>query len=115
MIQEYAIKEANGELFTVTQRVGYDPLTNQLKSWTFDSRGGYGEGFWTRDGNVWEVESAGVLSNGGQGTSLNLWRFGDDDHFEWESRDREIDDVPVPNVSVKFTRKPQATAAVQAK
>ena len=31
-----------------SQRIGWDPLTQKVKSWVFDSDGGYGEGFGPR-------------------------------------------------------------------
>ena len=49
---------------TVTQRIGWDPLTKQIKSWVFDSEGGYGDGLWTRKGNQWVIKSTGVLPDG---------------------------------------------------
>ena len=30
-------------VMNVTQRIGWDPLTKQIKSWVFDSDGGYGD------------------------------------------------------------------------
>src|SRR5205085_2075266 len=71
LLQEYKAKDGDGEL-TVTQLVGFDPLTDRIKSWTFDSRGGYGEGLWSRDGNAWVIEAAGVLPGGQTGTARNL-------------------------------------------
>ena len=49
---------------TVNQRIGWDPLTKQIKSWVFDSEGGYGDEFWTRKGNQWVIKSTGVLPDG---------------------------------------------------
>ena len=31
---------------TVTQRIGWDPAAKQIRSWEFDSEGGFGEGTW---------------------------------------------------------------------
>ena len=49
---------------TVTQRIGWDPLTKQIKSWVFDSEGGYGDALWARNGNQWIIKSNGVLPDG---------------------------------------------------
>jgi uncharacterized protein (TIGR02246 family) len=103
---DYKVKEADGDL-TVHQLVGFDPLTGQLKSWSFDSRGGYGEGLWTRDGTAWIVDIAGVLPDGMVGTAVNVLRRADDQTIVFESRDREIGGQPIPNSEVKLTRKGQ--------
>ena len=34
-------------VMTVNQRIGWDPLTKQIKSWVFDSEGGYGDALWS--------------------------------------------------------------------
>lgn len=105
--QEYKAKRGETDL-TVKQFVGFDPLTGQLKSWYFDSRGNYGEGLWERDGNSWLVETAGVLSAGQTGTGRNVFRFVDDQSLVFQSKDREIDGQPIPDAEVTLTRKPAA-------
>ena len=40
-----------------TQRIGWDPLTKQFKSWVFDANGGYGEGLWMRQGDQWVIKA----------------------------------------------------------
>jgi uncharacterized protein (TIGR02246 family) len=107
LLQEYRTKDSEGDL-TVTQLVGFDPLTGLVKSWTFDSRGGYGEGLWQRDGNSWVSETAGVLPDGQVGGAINVVRFVDDQTFVFQSRDREVGGQPIPDAEVKFVRKAAA-------
>ena len=33
-----------------TQFIGWDPIARRIRSWTFDSEGGFGQGRWIRDG-----------------------------------------------------------------
>jgi uncharacterized protein (TIGR02246 family) len=101
---DYKAKAGDGEM-TVMQLVGFDPLTNQIKSWTFDSLGGYSEGLWRRDGNTWTAEVAGVLPNGETGTAINSIRYVDDNTFIFQVRDRVIGGQPIPNSELKATRK----------
>jgi len=72
------------------QIVGFDPLANQIRSWTFDSEGGIGEGVWIQDGNRWLVKSSFVLADGSRASSLNVYTYVDDDTFRWQSTNREI-------------------------
>jgi uncharacterized protein (TIGR02246 family) len=104
MTLEYKIKEADGEMH-VMQLIGFDPLTGQTKSWTFDSHGGYGEGLWAREGNRWVATTAGVLPDGGTGTATNIVRYVDDHSFVFQTRDREIGGQPIPDGEVKLVRK----------
>jgi uncharacterized protein (TIGR02246 family) len=104
LLQHYTVKHKD-ESFTLTQRIGWDPGLGLMRSWFFDSLGGFGEGIWTREGNQWVVEIAGVLLNGENGTSRNLWRFVDENHFVWEAKDRAVEGRPLPDVEVKFARR----------
>jgi uncharacterized protein (TIGR02246 family) len=110
--QDYTIKSAkDGHVLTVSQLIGYDPLSGQLKSWFFDSRGGYGEGSWQRDGNTWKSRQLGVLADGRTATSRASLKFLDDDAFLWHAADREIDGLPLADVEVKYTRAKSAKEA----
>jgi uncharacterized protein (TIGR02246 family) len=101
---DYKTKAGDGEM-AVTQLVGFDPLTGQIKSWTFDSLGGYSEGLWRRDGSTWTAEIAGVLPSGQTGTAINVIRYVDDNTFVFQARDRVIGGQPIPNSELKATRK----------
>jgi uncharacterized protein (TIGR02246 family) len=102
--QDYAVKRPEGDM-SVMQLVGFDPLTGQIKSWTFDSLGGYGEGLWERDGNSWTVQTAGVLPGGQTGTGVNVIRFTDDQNVVFQSRDREVEGQPIPDAEITLVRK----------
>jgi uncharacterized protein (TIGR02246 family) len=104
LLQHYTVKQKD-ESFKLTQRIGWDPGSEQIRCWFFDSLGGFGEGIWTREGNQWVVEVAGVLLNGENGTSRNIWRFVDDDNFVWHAKDRAVEGRPLPDVEVKFARR----------
>jgi len=72
------------------QIVGFDPNANRIRSWTFDSEGGIGEGVWIQDGNRWLVKSSFLLADGSRASSLNVYTYIDDDTFRWQSTNREI-------------------------
>jgi uncharacterized protein (TIGR02246 family) len=103
ILQQYTVKQKD-KSFTLGQRIGWDPVRDQIRSWFFDSLGGFGEGAWTRDGNEWIVETAGVVPAGETGTSRNVWRFVDDSNFVWQAKEREVDGRPLADVEVKFAR-----------
>ena len=52
---------------TGQQRIGWDPLARQFKSWVFDSQGGFGEGEFSHDGDAWLIKARGVRSDGRPG------------------------------------------------
>jgi CDP-glycerol glycerophosphotransferase (TagB/SpsB family) len=57
----------------VHQRIGWDPASEQIRSWLFRSDGGFEEGAWARSDNVWIVKRVGVLPDGARTSTVNLW------------------------------------------
>jgi len=104
LVQRYTVKQKDKKFFSVTQWVGWDPAREQIRSWFFDSVGGFGEGVWTREGNQWVVEIEGLVPDGDTGTSRNIWRFVDDNHFVWQAKERAVDSRPLADVEVQFAR-----------
>lgn len=91
-----------------TQVIGWDPISGSIRSWVFDSDGGFGEGSWRRNGNRWEIDSTQTLADGSIATSMNIFRYVDDHTFTWRSIAREINGEAVADISeVKVARKPQ--------
>jgi uncharacterized protein (TIGR02246 family) len=106
--QKYEVKAKDGAAFTVVTLIGWDPSNGQVHSWFFDSRGGFGDGLWSRDGNSWKITANGIISDGRQGSSTNIWKFVDNNTAEWLSKNRMLDGLPMPESDVKFTRKSAA-------
>jgi uncharacterized protein (TIGR02246 family) len=105
LIQHFTVKTADGKEIQNTQRIGWDPQEEKIRTWLFDSSGGFGTGHLTRRGNTWEEEFEGVLPGGQDTTAVNTWRFVDDNTAEWTSREREVDDAPQQDLHVTFVRK----------
>jgi uncharacterized protein (TIGR02246 family) len=105
LLMDYEVKREGADPMLVTQRIGWDPVNNKVRSWVFDSTGGFGEGYWQRDGNKWVVSASGILADGGTGGSTNIYEFKDDNTFLYRSVDRDVDGQPVADVDVKFIRK----------
>lgn len=82
----------------VTQMVGWDPITGQIRSWTFDSEGGFGQGRWIKDGNRWLVKVSFVLADGARASALNVYTHVDADTIRWQSTNREIAGELQPNI-----------------
>lgn len=81
-----------------TQFIGWDPIAEQIRSWTFDSEGGFGEGRWIRDGNRWLVKASFVLGSGERASAVNVITYVDSDTFRWQSIDREVAGELLPNI-----------------
>jgi uncharacterized protein (TIGR02246 family) len=105
LLMDYQVKGEGADPMLVTQRIGWDPVNNKVRSWVFDSTGGFGEANWQRDGNKWVVGASGILADGGTGGSTNVYEFKDENTFLYRSVDRDVDGQPVADADVKFVRK----------
>jgi uncharacterized protein (TIGR02246 family) len=89
------------------QIIGWDPNAKQIRSWIFDSDGGYAEGKWTKNGEHWQIQQSGVLPGGGKTSAVNVMTPIDNDSFTWGSVAREVDGDVLPNVDATLiVRKP---------
>ena len=105
LVVEYTAKGKDGADLVVVQYFGWDPIDGVIRSWFFDSTGGYGGGDWTRVGNTWTANWSGVLSEGRTGSSVSSLRYVDKQNFLFHSVDREIDGLPMDDLEAKFVRK----------
>jgi len=93
---------------TITQRIGWDPLTETIRSWVFGSDGSHGEATWTRDGRSWVAQARAVMINGSQSTSLNIYTYDGKDRCAWRSLPTHVGSEHVPPVNMTMIRKPLA-------
>ena len=86
------------------QMIGKDNATGEIRSWTFDEGGSFGQATWSRDGKRWEQDTAAVLENGSTMASTAILTRIDDDAFTFQSVERSLDgeaiaDIPTIRVS----------------
>ncbi len=81
-----------------TEVIGYDPVTSQIRSWVFDSEGGFGEGTWRRDGNKWLVSFKATAPDGATSSAQHVLTWLDDNKYTWESINRQSQGEVLPNL-----------------
>lgn len=81
-----------------TQFIGWDPIAGRIRSWTFDSEGGFGQGRWIKDGNRWLVKTSFVLASGERASAVNVITYVNPDTFRWQSIAREVAGELLPNI-----------------
>jgi uncharacterized protein (TIGR02246 family) len=95
----------DGDQGTSTEVVGFDAAADQVRSWTFDSEGGFSEATWQPDGSNWLVVSKSVNPDGSRASSqLDIRPTADGKSFTVEGYNRESGGVPMPKLGpIKFT------------
>lgn len=89
-----------------TQVIGWDPAAGTIRSWMFDSDGGFGEGTWSKKDDSWIVKFNQVLPDGRKASATNIYTLIDANTFAWKSIGRKVDGDFLPNIDeVKVVRK----------
>ena len=79
--------------------IGWDPIDNCIRSWTFDDEGGFSEGRWAQDGQRWLLREKGITPDGSRTAADNTFIKVNDDRFTWESNNRTLDGDPQPGIA----------------
>lgn len=97
------------------QVIGWDPAAGTLRSWLFDSDGGFGEATWSKKDKSWVVKLDQVLPDGRQASATNVYTPVDANRFTWRSIGRKLAGQFLPNVEeVKIVRTKAGNPAAQA-
>jgi len=98
LLHDFVLDIADGASASGSMRIGWDPQTKQLKSWTFDADSGYSQGLWIRIDDEWMVKANGVNAAGQTTTAVNVFRYIDNDTMTWRSYDRVVGGEPVEDI-----------------
>lgn len=108
LLRKFTIKIEGQPAMHGVQRIGFDPLTKQVKSWVFDSRGGYVTGLWSKVGDHWVSKARGISADGTVVSSTNQFSYLGKDRMRWVSVHRMAGNEHMPDVTITVVRKPPA-------
>jgi len=108
LLMEYTAKIQGRSAMKTSQRVGWDPLHRRIRSWAFDSDGGYGDAHWTAIPTGWVIKSSAVLPDGRSGSATLFIEPVDGDKFVMRGFDRIIGDETNDDYEVTVVRQPPA-------
>jgi uncharacterized protein (TIGR02246 family) len=105
LLQNFELQINGRDSMNISQRIGWDPVAKRIRSWVFDSAGGFGESFWTRDGSTWVIKATAVRPDGTTASATNILVPSGTDAYVWRSTDRVVRDELEPATEVKVIRK----------
>jgi uncharacterized protein (TIGR02246 family) len=94
----YIVTKDGQSTLTGGQIIGWNPKLGRIVSWHFDAQGGFGEDVWTKDGAKWVIEAKGTLRDGSESTSVNIATPSGPNSFTWQSINRTLDGVRLPDI-----------------
>lgn len=83
---------------TGMQFIGYDAARQEIRSWVFDSDGGFSEGTWAERDGRWYVQTKATLPDGSLGSSTSILRSIDENSFGWQQTNRVVNGELLPNI-----------------
>ncbi len=87
--QTFTLTILNQKPITCEQLIGWDPVQKVIRSWTFDSTGGYGECIWNGDGKTWYVPMSYTLANGKRAAETLVLTYIDDATYTFSICNRD--------------------------
>src|SRR6516165_9366677 len=86
-----AAEKDKSKTTTGTQVIGYDPTTGEIRSWLFDSEGGFAESAWSGEENRMVGQTRSVMADGSAGHSTDVLTRISNDEFTVQSTNRTVD------------------------
>jgi uncharacterized protein (TIGR02246 family) len=112
ILGEFNVSVSAQPTTTSQQRIGWDPVTLTLRSWTFDADGGFSEGVWTPAETGWIVRSVATLPDGSTGAATLKLAVQGDDHVVISGADRVVAGAIEPDFTLRIARRQPRPDAV---
>jgi uncharacterized protein (TIGR02246 family) len=101
----FTVKEGATVIESGTEIIGMDPAAGSIRSWVFQSDGGFGGGVWSRDGKNWSIDGHGVRADGQKLTANFVYLRVNPDTLTWQAVNQVLDGQPIADTApIKVTR-----------
>jgi uncharacterized protein (TIGR02246 family) len=97
IVSTRTIRTPEGLLDQGTQWIGWDPAAKTIRSWNFEADGGFGQGVWSHDGDIWTIKTTSVLADGGKVTATHTLRPVSDGKITLQSKEQTLEDKALPD------------------
>jgi uncharacterized protein (TIGR02246 family) len=116
LIRSYDVDREGEEPFQGQQVIGWDPAQKQIRSWTFNSDGSFGEASWSKNGAEWIVRKVETLADGRMASGTQVITRLDDNTITVQTIAKEIDGAPEPtaeSVTMKRVAETDGTSSAE--
>jgi uncharacterized protein (TIGR02246 family) len=97
--RSFRVVTEDGVEFEGTQIIGWDPAAETIRSWLFDSDGGFAIARWTNTGaGQWTVQTLSVMPDGSRASSTNVYDLLDENTVQFKSIGRSVAGELLPNL-----------------
>lgn len=98
LIQNFDMKLYGQDIIEGRQIIAWDPIEKRIRSWVFDSDGGFGQGSWyEKDGSLF-AKMAYTLADGRKASAVNIYKRINGNSYSWSSVSRDVNGEILPNI-----------------
>ena len=114
LLRAFDVQTADGREIRGTQRIAWDPVRKRIRSWAFDSTGGFVEAVWSKVGDVWINKAQGYQADGTAVSATNYIIPIRGDRYLLRSVERIAGSEKVDDIEVVVVRRgPRPAAAAK--
>jgi hypothetical protein len=108
LLGEFTLTTADGKSRKSQQRIGWDASIGKIRSWLFESDGGFAEGVWTVGENEIVIKSSSVNTDGSAASATLTVNITDKNRYTIAGTDRIIGDNHEDDFEITVVRPPPA-------
>jgi ketosteroid isomerase-like protein len=105
LIGEYVFKPINQPARKSTQRIGWDAAAGRIRSWLFESDGGFSEAFWTLTSDGAILKSNSTNPDGETASATLVITKSDEQRFKIFGKDRIVGSQVEPDFEIDVVRR----------
>jgi uncharacterized protein (TIGR02246 family) len=98
LIRRFKVEGKEAILHGGTEIIGWDPRSSRIRSWVFDTDGGFGENVWVQDGNRWLIKFSGTLADGSVASATHILTKVSAAAASLQSKDRVVNGAAQPDI-----------------
>jgi uncharacterized protein (TIGR02246 family) len=104
IVRSFTVTTKNDVALEGHEMIGWDPMKGVLRSWVFDTNGGFAEGTWKHKGKSWYCTLAGVQADGKKASAVHILTP-TGDHYTFQSIGRTLDGEVQPDIDEVTVRR----------
>ena len=104
IVQRFVMYVYDTQVLEGEQVIGWDPIQKEIRSWIFDSDGGFGEGKWFKQNGSYRVKMSYALGDGSKASAVHIYTPINAESYTFSSESRDINGMIQPNIApIKFS------------
>ncbi len=97
IISDRSVDFLGSSLHNGVQWIGWDPAAKGIRSWSFETDGGFGQGTWTQDGETWSINSDATLADGSKIAATTTLTRNNADSLTAQMKNQSINGKSIPD------------------